>query len=241
MTTQNGGNAQEAGGDQGDNGNTDTGTNTGTVNSDGAGGAIQDPAAEDPARKKWEYFAAISVWLVALIVVFVSPPPPMELKDYGDGNFGPAHSNMRFLSQFIITMILAAFWLVGSQSRSLNTLRAHVAIAFVWLILAVALLFGYNFYKDAWSCSDYLGYGPILIGDQLTAIGREYLQEYPDATCVDFLLDNNANPKEPWEASQIDTRYHLLSGWFAGIVVCFALATVTMLHAIALKLGRNQG
>jgi len=174
-------------------------------------------------KSDWILLAQAAVWLLGLITLFVVSPPRLWP--------GAAQFEYTYFAQFLVTLILAAFWVYSSTLEKQKSARALMILAFAFAIVGSASLFSYMIVSASWTCQ-YDGRGLMVIGETFTEAEAIYAKANDEISCRTLIQDFTGVTKELWNATEITNRYYILVLWFTASILLFAVSIVVTLEAI---------
>jgi hypothetical protein len=173
-------------------------------------------------RSNWRLATQAGAWMAAVAGGFLLPPP----RDISAGEASSA-----LFVPFLLAVTLGLLALPVARFRAKRHAKLWAAISLASLCLGVAALFLYRDLRAAWSV-EFEG-ERVVIGreDSLTALGKAYRAQHPEAEPRQIVRDTSGRPQVMWTAASIRRNTRLLEANYMACSVLFAVAVIGMLQA----------
>lgn len=171
------------------------------------------------SRKNWAVLTQLAVFIIGIVGGFLIPPPAgiSETEDTGWLRLG----------QFVITVTVGVIFLANLGSRKRNIRRWWI-VSTCFLIMAVMSFFLYKHLTYRWTCT-YFG-DTVVVGSQHTQMGKHYVEQNPDISCRQLLVDFAGGTDKIWTKDSIDRNRWILGVTYISCIPLFALCIIALLN-----------
>jgi hypothetical protein len=174
-------------------------------------------------QSNWRRLTQAAAWLCAVVAAFLSPPP----RDIAAGD-DTTVAFTAFLIAFLVGLM--AIPLVRFRRRKQATAWAVAAAGF--FLLGCAAFDQYRDHRARWSVP-YAGARVVIGGPaDLTPLGREYVQRFPQHDGATLVANTGGKPGMVWNGSAIRARARTLDLLYIACAAAFAGAIISMLQAL---------
>ena len=169
----------------------------------------------------WVTLVQTTVWIAAVVAGFLIPPPL--------GSSDEKQIWVRF-AQFFITIIIGLVLLATFRWKRKKDTLGWAGISVLFLFFATISFFSYQFFAARWSTR--YNNEPVIIGDVLTSIAREYQKQNPNLTAEDLVMHFAGNLEKIWTRESLQQRRLLLAGMYVLAMPLFTICLMAILQAI---------
>ena len=181
-------------------------------------------------EERWALILQASVSILGSIFVFVLAPPRLTPEIETVSWFGLAE---------VAGAILVVITLVGVRHARMKA-KALQLLNAVLLIAALASFFAYRWMVGVWTCRDYDGRGPIVIGSKLLPDAALYYRGKPVTPCV-MIQDSVGDTASLWPQSELLARHSTMAGLFLLTALLFLMAAIIAIELAETIVSSKQG
>lgn len=179
-------------------------------------------------REQWALLLEVSVVVLgSIFVILLAPPrlsPVIETASW--------YRLAEFVGAILIVIGLVAI------HRTPWSLRGLQWTTIIFVLGAIIAFFSYNGVVGAWTCSDYDGRGPIVIGSRLLPDAAA-LYPSPVSACT-MVQDAAGNTASLWAQSELLTRHSLMAALFLLTALLFLVAAILAVELLAAHIRQSK-
>jgi hypothetical protein len=175
----------------------------------------------DQIKKIWGTLAQAAAWVLGIIGGFLLPPPV------------GAEGNQVWpkLAEFVIAALVGLLFLPSHRWNKKRHAKWWWLVALISLVAAVASFFAYQRLTYSATCET-LGGARVVIGNEYTAHGADYVKENPGISCADLIDQHIGKTEDVWTKRSIDLARLKLAATYIACGPLFTLCIMTLVQAI---------
>jgi hypothetical protein len=171
----------------------------------------------------WNKLAQGGAAVAFLVGAWLRPPPTGEYED--------DKKLWLRVGQLVATVVVGVVFVLARKRDTPDYTRHWLVAALFLLVPSIFTLIAYQHWQYSWTCS-YPGKGKVLVGSEYNTHGREYVEEHPDITVEELLLDHGGLPELVWTRDSIIRRQTVLLTVYLGCVPLMAGGILCLLQAL---------